>query len=91
MGESRQRPSRPSSENIRTSVPRDLAKDLPVNLARARSSKFGLVVCALWPVKPALNLAQRSGISERMAQYIIDGERKPNVRAALAVYAEIID
>jgi len=53
-------------------------------------SKFGLVVCALWPIKPALNLAQRAGLSERMAQYIIDGKRKPNARVALVVYAEII-
>ena len=52
--------------------------------------KFGTVVRALWPDKPALNLAQRAGLSERGAQYLIDGKRKPNARAALAVYAEII-
>jgi len=52
--------------------------------------KFGTVVRALWPDKPALNLAQRAGISERGAQYLIDGKRKPNARAALVVYAEII-
>lgn len=44
----------------------------------------------LWPDKPALNLAQRAGLTERGAQYIIDGKRKPNTRAALVVYAEII-
>lgn len=55
-----------------------------------RSNKFGTVVRALWPDKPALNLAQRAGLSERGAQYLIDGKRKPNARAALAVYAEII-
>ncbi len=86
MGESSQRDFSASRENIRTSVPRDLAADLP----RQRLSKFGLVVCALWPIKPALNLAQRAGLSERMAQYIIDGKRKPNARVALVVYAEII-
>jgi hypothetical protein len=55
-----------------------------------QTCKFGTVVRALWPDKPALNLAQRAGISERGAQYLIDGKRKPNARAALAVYAEII-
>ncbi|WP_035967407.1 hypothetical protein [Bradyrhizobium sp. YR681] len=55
-----------------------------------QSCKFGTVVRALWPVKPALNLAQRTGLTERGAQYLIDGKRKPNARAALAVYAEII-
>ena len=53
--------------------------------------QFGRCVVALWPEKPALNLSQRAGLSERMAQYIIDGKRKPNTRAALVVYAEIID
>lgn len=56
-----------------------------------QSCKFGTVVRALWPNKPALNLAQRAGLSERGAQYLIDGKRKPNARAALAVYAEIIE
>lgn len=56
-----------------------------------QSCKFGTVVRALWPHKPALNLAQRAGLTERGAQYLIDGKRKPNARAALAVYAEIID
>jgi hypothetical protein len=72
-----------SRRTLGTSVLRDV---LPENL-----SKFGLVVCALWPVKPALNLAQRAGCTERHANLIIAGKRKPNARAALAVYAEIID
>jgi hypothetical protein len=82
MGESKQRTAPPSSENIGTIV--------RVDLTKADSSKFGRVVCILWPVKPALNLAQRVGISERHAQYLIDGKRKPNARAALVVYSEII-
>lgn len=82
MGESRQRRAATASENIGTIVPR--------NLFEQKSSKFGRVVIALWPDKPALNLAQRAGLSERGAQYLIDGKRKPNARAALAVYAEII-
>lgn len=82
MGESSARRLAPSSENIGTIVPR--------KLLREKSSKFGDVVRALWPDKPALNLSQRAGLSERGAQYLIDGKRKPNARAALAVYAEII-
>ena len=81
-GESISRRRAPSSENIGTIVPR--------KFFAGKSSKFGRVVEALWPDKPALNLAQRAAISERMAQYIIDGKRKPNTRAALVVYAEII-
>ena len=72
-----------SSENIRTIVPRKFGRE---NL-----SKFGRCVTVLWPDKPALNLSQRAGLSERMAQYIIDGKRKPNTRAALVVYAAIIE
>ena len=82
MGESQQRAARPSSENIRTIVRR--------NFPQEKIPPFGRVVRALWPDKPALNLAQRAGLSERGAQYLIDGKRKPNARAALAVYAEII-
>jgi hypothetical protein len=54
-------------------------------------SKFGTVVQALWPHKPALNLAQRAGISERGAQYLIDGKRKPNARAIHVVTGEMLD
>lgn len=82
MSESKPRMRLPSSENIGTFVPRNFGED--------KSSKFGRVVIALWPDKPALNLAQRAGLSERGAQYLIDGKRKPNAKAALAVYAEII-
>jgi hypothetical protein len=82
MGESLQGRVSRASENIGTIVRTDFTK--------ADSSKFGRVVCILWPIKPALNLAQRVGISERHAQYLIDGKRKPNARAALVVYAEII-
>ena len=53
-------------------------------------SKFGLVVCVLWPTKPGLRLAQLVGCTERHANLIIEGKRKPNARVALAVYAEII-
>jgi hypothetical protein len=80
--ESQQRNGLPSIVVARTSVRRSIETETV--------SKFGTVVRALWPIKPALNLAQRSGLTERGAQFIIDGKRKPNARAALAVYAEII-
>mgnify|MGYP001613942196 CR=1 FL=1 len=54
-----------------------------------RSCKFGTVVRALWPIKPALNLAQRIPCSERAAQFYINGERKPSARALVVVMDEI--
>ncbi|MDI1265005.1 MAG: hypothetical protein PS018_17280 [bacterium] len=82
MGESKRRSGVASSENIRTNVPRILPRE--------KLSKFGRVVTALWPEKPALNLAQRTGLSERGAQFIIDGDRKPNARAVHAVNTEFL-
>ena len=80
--ESQQRKRLPSTIGVRTIVRRDIDTE---NL-----SKFGIVVRALWPIKPALNLAQRAGCTERAADFYIKGKRKPNARVALAVYAEII-
>lgn len=62
----------------------------PSNRSEERSCKFGTIVRALWPDKPALNLAQRIGCSERAAQFYIDGDRKPSARAIHAVNAEIL-
>lgn len=81
--ESRRIAFAPSSRNIGTIVPR--------KFLGAKTSKFGKVVVALWPDKPALNLAQRVGISERGAQYIIDGKRKPNARAVHVVNGEMLE
>jgi len=53
------------------------------------SCVFGTIVRALWPIKPALHLAQRIGCSERAAQFYIDGQRKPSARALLAVMSAI--
>lgn len=53
--------------------------------------KFGTIVRALWPDKPALNLAQRIGCSERAAQFYIDGERKISARAAAVILVEMLD
>jgi hypothetical protein len=75
--------SEQSSENIGTIVPR--------KFGAANLSKFGRVVIALWPDKPALNLAQRAGISERGAQYIIDGKRKPNARVIYVINGEMLE
>lgn len=55
----------------------------------AKSGNFGTIVRALWPNKPALNLAQRVGCSERAAQFYIDGDRKPSARALIAIMREI--
>jgi hypothetical protein len=55
-----------------------------------RSCKFGTVVRALWPDKPALNLSQRVGCTERAAQFYIDGERKVTAHAIAAVIAEML-
>jgi hypothetical protein len=42
-------------------------------------------------IKPADWLARRAGCSERHANLIITGDRKPNARVALAVYAALLD
>jgi hypothetical protein len=67
--------------------------------ARARLSttskeqpcRFGTIVRALWPNKPALNLAQRIHCSERAAQFYIDGERKPSAQCIGAIVAEMLN
>ncbi len=76
MGESRQRRRRRSKPLREQSFP---------------ISKFGehVVLCARG-VKPAQWLSERVKCTERHANLIIEGKRKPNARAALAVYAEII-
>ena len=67
------------------------AKELALSKRlREQSCKFGTVVLALWPHKAAIHLSQRAGCSERHANLLITGKRKPNARAALAVYTEII-
>jgi hypothetical protein len=37
---------------------------------------FGKAVAGIWPIKPALNLAQRCNISARGAELIMEGKRK---------------
>lgn len=62
----------------------------PSTRSKARSCKFGTIVEALWPDKPALNLAQRAGCTERAAQFYIDGDRKVSARALAVIVNEII-
>lgn len=64
---------------------------VPRGLDRDRFSTFGIVVRAIWPIKAALNLAQRAGCTERHANLLITGKRKPNARAMHALNAAILD
>lgn len=57
---------------------------------RGPANKFGTIVRALWPDKPALNLAQRIGCSERAANFYITGERKVTALAVAAIVNEIV-
>lgn len=81
MGESLVPKAEQSSENIGTIVLQKFPRKL---------SKFGRVVWVLWPDDPTANLAKRAICTKRHANLVIEGKRKPNARAALAVYAEII-
>jgi hypothetical protein len=60
------------------------------------NSRFGRCVIVLaGGIKPAQWLSERvkrqgGKCTERHANLLIEGKRKPNARAALAVYAEII-
>jgi len=61
-------------------------------LVDERLSAFGRAWIAvhLDEAKPALLLAQRAGCSERHANFMLRGERKPSLRAKHALDAEII-
>lgn len=62
----------------------------PSKSSAEHSCKFGTIVRALWPDKPALNLSQRIGCTERAALYLITGERKVTARAVLVVLSEVL-
>lgn len=81
--ESSQRDRAASSENIGTIVLQKFPKE--------KLSKFGRVVWALWPDQPTAMLAKSAACTKRHANLLIEGKRKPNARAALAVYAAILD
>lgn len=59
-------------------------------ISREQTSRFGTIVRALWPDKPALNLAQRIGCTERAANFYITGERKVSARALAVLINEIV-
>lgn len=59
-------------------------------LKRSSKNVFGTAVRAIWPDKPALNLAQRMGVSERNALQIINGERRVTARAIVVVNTEFL-
>lgn len=63
----------------------------PSTRSPERACKFGTIVRALWPFKPALNLAQRIGCTERAASNYINGARKVSARAVAAIIVEILD
>lgn len=58
--------------------------------SKEQSCKFGTIVLALWPEKPALNLSQRIGCTERAANLYINGRRKISARAAYVIFGEIL-
>jgi hypothetical protein len=64
---------------------------VPRHLDRKNLSTFGRVCLTLWPDKPALVLSQLAGCSERHANLLIRGDRKPNARIALALLGQILD
>ena len=62
-------------------------------LATERLSKFGRAWIAvhLDEPKPSLLLAQRAGCTERHANFMLRGDRKPSLRAKHALDAAFID
>lgn len=57
---------------------------------RSSPNSFGTAVRAIWPDKPALNLAQRMGVTERNALQIINGERRVTAQAIHVLNAEFL-
>jgi hypothetical protein len=58
-------------------------------VSEEQSCRFGTVVRALWPDKPALHLAQKIGCTERAANFYIRGSRDPSLGAILVIVDEI--
>jgi hypothetical protein len=61
------------------------------NQNSARANWFGIFVRARWPYKPALNLSQRMGCTERAALYLINGQRKVTAKAALVMFTVMLE
>ena len=56
-----------------------------------QNRNFGTIVLALWPHKPALNLAQRIRSTERAANFYINGKRKLSARCVQVIVNEIME
>lgn len=77
----------------------ELAPVLPCRPQPAKNSRsdrtsrtnFGTIVRALWPDKPALNLAQRIRSTERAANFYINGKRKISARCVKAIVDEMLE
>lgn len=65
----------------------EIERTLVQGNARLCSPIFGNVCKAIWPVKPAEQLAARVGCSVRTAAYEISGERHPSAQSLLVVIA----
>lgn len=64
---------------------------VPSKTPKEQSRRFGTIVLALWPIKPALNLAQRINASERAANLYINGKRKITARCVQVIVNEILE
>lgn len=53
------------------------------------SGRFGVAWKALYPIKPAEELAARVGCAVRTAAYEISGEHQPSAQAILALLDEV--
>lgn len=70
--------------------PAEFTTQITRTVIRVPEQKFGLVARALWPKKTAAELAARSGVTQRAAEFWIAGHREPSARAIAAVIAEML-
>lgn len=66
-----------------------LFKSFRADHPKTSINKFGTVVRALYPDKPATVLSQELGCTERAAQFYLDGDRRPSVRCVKWLVNEI--
>jgi hypothetical protein len=55
-----------------------------------RRKFFGDLARFLWVIKPEVALHQRTGATERMCRWWLDGTHPPNARAVRALLGEIL-
>jgi len=80
-----------SNFSARSKTPRERLFRKKLFGTNVPKTKFGAVVEALWPDKPALNLAQRMGVSERNALQIMRGERRVTAKALHVLNGEVLE